>query len=153
MTFNADIELPSDLGPWAIVANIVKHDRGGPDPSRAYRGTRVFSPGAKIYIGSMDGGAFSNFGVLGQNRVSKKLSTCMVDIKTLENLRSKVIYDKKVLQKLLWTQFMPVWQRERPEERNVGAGRWCLFKDKVSCELALSSIQSELNTIAAKKLK
>lgn len=144
MAFDAHDELPEDLGPWVIVANIVKHERRGPDPNLTYRGTKIFAPGAKVYVGSMDGGMFTNFGVLGQNRVSKKLSSSMVNIRVLENLRSKVIYDRKVLQKLLWTQFMPVWKEECPNERNIGAGCWCLFQNKEHCENQMIKMQNAL---------
>lgn len=153
MVIEAHRELPLDLGPWVIVANIVEYERGGPDPEKVYRGTKIYAPGTKVYIGSRDGGRFENFGVLGLNRVSKKLTVSMVNISVLDNLRSKVIYNEKILQKLLWSQFMPVFQGERPNKRNMHAGSACLFKDKEASDRLVAGIRSATERIALRKLQ
>ena len=145
MTHDAHEILPDDLGPWAVVANILRGPRGGPERDKTYYGTKVFAPGAKVFVGDLDGGALSNVGVVGLNRVSKRLSASMVGIRVIENLRSKVIYDGKVLQKLLWSQFMQNAQEERAGERNVAAGHFCLFRTEAECDAVRQVIQNQLD--------
>lgn len=90
--------LPSELGPWNVAANITTDPRGGANAADLEMyGTPVFAPGAKVYVGDLTWGTGGTCGVVGQNRVSKKLSVCLVSIQLLENLRAKVVYNTAVL--------------------------------------------------------
>ena len=126
--------LPEGFGPWAIVANLIAVPRSGPDGGE-HRGTRIFAPGAKVHVATIAGGALAALHVVGLNRVSKRLSACIVATDALENARCKVIHGPKVLARL----------RDTPHphatgDTNVGAGRWCLLPDRDAREAARRTI-------------
>lgn len=96
-----DTLIPKGAGRWNVIANITKNPRGGIEEGKTYYGTPVFSPGAKVYILHPFKGALTRAIVVGQNRKTKKLSSCVVGLTLLENLRAKVLYSPTVIEKLI----------------------------------------------------
>lgn len=129
-----------DLGQWVIVGNIVKTARGGPDSKLQYYGTKVFAPGAKVYIAYPLCGGVSYVCVIGQHRKSKKLSACVISISTIENMRAKVVYSESVLKKLLTLNQDQETKKFQFNGRNPEAGHSCLLKSEAECAKTLNSL-------------
>lgn len=78
---------------WVVCGNISDHLRGGTDPDRFYQGTRMFSPGTKVYLGP----AYWGMGgrcvhAVGLRRISRDFVNCVIDTGVLENLRPGSVY-------------------------------------------------------------
>ena len=85
---------------WCLVANIAEdviHTR--PDGTVG-RGTRHFSPGTKIYVGSEWHGGYDwwRFVVMGKPRHQRRLIQIYLDWDKLCNFRLKRVYDKRVIE-------------------------------------------------------
>ena len=91
----------AELLGWAVCANISDHIRGGTDPDRFYQGTKMFSPGTKVYLGSAYWGmGGERIHVLGLRRISRDFVNCVVHIGTLQNIRVSPIYSASTFKKL-----------------------------------------------------
>ena len=90
----------AELLGWVVCANISDHLRGGTDPERFYQGTRMFSPGTKVYVGQAYWGMGQNIHAIGLRRVSRDFVNCAIDIGALENLRVTSVYSKSLWAKL-----------------------------------------------------
>ncbi len=126
--------LPDGTGPWTVVANIIKDERGGPEPHKKYFGTKVFSPGAKVYIAHPFWGAGAhNICVIGQNRKTKRIVPCVVSVHSMDNFRAKVIYKKSILEKLLTLEQDTKTKKFRFNGKNSMAGDSCLLLSETRC--------------------
>ncbi len=85
---------------WTAVANIVRERPYGPGGTETRRGTKHFAPGAKVYIIDWYAGMCERIIVVGQHRSAKDFVTLVIDVKLVENLRSKVCYHPGVIAKI-----------------------------------------------------
>jgi hypothetical protein len=91
---------PAPESYWTAVANIVRERPFGPGGTETRRGTKHFAPGAKVYIIDWYAGTCERIIVVGQHRSSKRLITLVIDVKLVENLRTKVCYQPAVIAKI-----------------------------------------------------
>ena len=91
----------AELLGWVVCANISDHLRGGTDPTRFYQGTKLFSPGTKVYLGHAYWGmGGERLHVIGLRRISKVFVNCAVEIGTLQNMRILSVYSASLWAKL-----------------------------------------------------
>ena len=84
---------------WTAVANIIRERNYGPGGEELRFGTKHFAPGAKVYIIDWYGGMCQRIIVVGLHRKSRRYITLAIDVRLVENLRSKVCYDPTVIAK------------------------------------------------------
>jgi hypothetical protein len=84
---------------WTAVANIIRERHYGPGGEEIRFGTKHFAPGAKVYIIDWYGGMCQRIIVVGLHRKSRLYITLTIDVRLVENLRSKVCYDPTVIAK------------------------------------------------------
>ena len=85
---------------WTAVANMVPERPYGPGGAETRRGTKHFAPGAKLYIIDWYAGTCERIIVVGQHRSSKRFVTLVIDVKLVENLRTKVCYQPAIINKI-----------------------------------------------------
>lgn len=85
---------------WTAVGNIVRERPYGPGGVEIRFGTKHFAPGAKVYIINWYAGMCRRIIVVGLHRKSKRFITLALDVRLVENVRSKVCYDPAVIAKL-----------------------------------------------------
>ena len=95
MTSNAEL-----LG-FVVGGNISDHLRGGRDADKFYQGTRMFSPGTKVYLGEAYWGmGGEKIHVVGLRRISKNFVNCAIHIGTIDHLRTMSVYSSSLWSKL-----------------------------------------------------
>ena len=82
----------AELLGWVVCANISDHLRGGVASDKFYQGTRMFSPGTKVYLGAGYWGMGQAVHVVGLRRISRDFVNCVIDIGAIESLRTASIY-------------------------------------------------------------
>ncbi len=86
---------------WCLIGNIVAERPFGPEGSETVLGTKHFSPGTKVYCFPPQwGDGYEQIAVIGHHRGSKKFVTLVVNSKSVENWRAKVVYNPEVLRRL-----------------------------------------------------
>jgi len=85
---------------WTAVANVVRERPYGPGGAEIRSGSKHFAPGAKVYIIDLFGGMCERIVVVGQHRKSKHLIALVIDVRLVENLRTKVCYSPAVIEKI-----------------------------------------------------
>jgi hypothetical protein len=90
----------SETPKWVIVANIKSHERGGIEPEKLYKGTKVFRPRTKVYLGLFFAGMGTSSHVIGLSRNRRRFANCVVNIELLENVRPKLEYSEPKLKTL-----------------------------------------------------
>jgi hypothetical protein len=93
-------EVGQSLLAWAVAGNISDVERNGVKSGQRYRGTRVFSPGTKVFAGEIYWGMLRKGHFIGLNRVTKRFSNSVLDLLLIENLRVKSIYSQSEYNKL-----------------------------------------------------
>ncbi|MEP6343283.1 MAG: hypothetical protein ABJ275_08205 [Maricaulaceae bacterium] len=121
--------LPPNTGRWNVVANITKEKRRGPIVGQEYLGTKVFAPGAKVYVAKPMYGGCDSVGVVGQNRKTKHLSFCIVSIGVIENFRSKFLYKPSVISALT-KNYPNSLNQGLVSDNALALGEDCLFPSK-----------------------
>ncbi len=82
---------------WAVCANISDVLRGGVDPQKFYQGTRMFSPGTRVYLGRVYWGmGGESLHVVGLRRISRDFVNCVIAITIVENIRICSVYSPKL---------------------------------------------------------
>ena len=84
---------------WTAVGNIIRERPYGPGGAEIRFGTKHFAPGAKVYIINWYAGMCERIIVAGMHRKSKHLITITIDVRLVENLRSKVYYNPGAITK------------------------------------------------------
>jgi hypothetical protein len=82
---------------WTVIANMRGELRGGADPNRLYTGTRLFSPGTRLYLGEVYWGMVDSAHVVGRAKDTKKLVNCVVKLALLEKARPKLVYSPSTI--------------------------------------------------------
>ena len=91
--WRSDMSVDAKLLGWSVCGNISDHIRGGTDPDKFYQGTKMFSPGTKVYLGSAYWGmGGQKIHVIGLRRTSRDFVNCVIHIGVLENLRTSSVY-------------------------------------------------------------
>lgn len=86
---------------WVVCGNITDHLRGGSNPDKFYQGTKMFSPGTKVYLGDAYWGmGGQNIHAVGLRRISREFVNCVIDIGAIENLRITSVYSASLWRKL-----------------------------------------------------
>jgi hypothetical protein len=116
---------------WSIVANIKKEIPYGPQGSEIKSGLKKFKAGAKVHIIGAFYGMGEDIIVMGQHRKSGKYISCVIKVNTVENLRVKKIYSKKILELLKNDKDYQIAQRgfsskEKAEELAILIPKWVL---------------------------
>ncbi len=112
---------------WVIAGNIVEERPYGPGGSEIRRGTRLFRPGAKVYLDSLERSynvcrqyPYENVKVVGQHRKSRAWILSWVRAEWVANWRVQVLYQPGALERLrkaAWPGFaLPRGAFEWPEE-------------------------------------
>ena len=122
----SDVHETTPEGVWSIVANIKKEHPFGPGGVETKIGTRQFRGGTKVYIAGCFPGTCDAVVAIGLHRKSRKLITCIVDIRHVENFRVKLVYHPKVIEQIqhdekcwirtkedaeTWAAAFPEWQK------------------------------------------
>jgi hypothetical protein len=85
---------------WCVVANVVHEHRVG-ESREIRRGTKHFSPGAKVYCyPPLWGDGYENIKVIGHHRGSHKLVTMVMPSQWLEKWRVKMVYSPQIIQRM-----------------------------------------------------
>jgi hypothetical protein len=85
---------------WCVVANVVNEHVVG-ESREIRRGTKHFSPGAKVYcFPPLWGDGYENIKVIGHHRGSHKLVTMVMPSKWLENWRVKMVYSPQIIRRM-----------------------------------------------------
>ena len=85
---------------WVVVANLIEDERNGQEPGKRYRGTPVFAPKAKLYLGEVYSGGLETAHFAGRNRTSGRLSNCVINFRLADNFRVQAIYSPSLHSKL-----------------------------------------------------
>lgn len=92
-----------ELFSWCLVANVVDEHEVGQD-HHIEHGTKIFSPGTKVYVSSWwdnstkdDGGVLW---VIGKARKQWRLVAAYIARDRLTNFRAKKVFDPKVLRRM-----------------------------------------------------
>ena len=85
---------------WCVIENIKKEVPYGPGGKQIKSGLKKYKAGAKVHIISAFYGGCERIVVIGQHRNSGKYISCIISVKSVENLRVKKIYSKKILKLL-----------------------------------------------------
>lgn len=92
--------LPSSI--WGVVANVVLERPYGPGGVERRRGTKHFSPGAKVYVFQRIGWSdWRRIRVLGRHRRSGRLIGLTTGVELLANWRVEAVYSPSVIRRLL----------------------------------------------------
>jgi hypothetical protein len=91
---------PLRAGDWVVAANMCARTRNGKDQDKKYTGTRMFSPGRRLYLGQGYWGMGQSMHVIGLRRISRDLVNCVVNIELIKTARPALIYSKTLIQKL-----------------------------------------------------
>lgn len=85
---------------WCLVANVDEDATHTCGDGTIVKGTKHFSPGTKIYIGSTWHGGYDRwkFVVMGKPRHQRRLIQISMDWDKLCNFRLKRVYDKRVIE-------------------------------------------------------
>lgn len=85
---------------WCLVANIAEDVTHMRKDGTVGKGTKHFSPGTKIYVGSTWHGGYDwwKFVVMGKPRHQRRLIQIYMDWDKLCNFRLKKVYDKRVIE-------------------------------------------------------
>jgi len=85
---------------YCLVGNIVE-ERMDKSQHTIVKGTKHFSPGAKVYCyPPIWGDGYENIKVIGRHRKSSKLVTMIIPSKHITNWRLKTVYDPFVVQQM-----------------------------------------------------
>lgn len=112
---------------WTMIANMRGGLRGGADPNRLYTGTRLFSPGTRLYLGEVYWGMADSAHVVGRAKDTKKLVNCVVKLALLEKARPKRVYSPStihLLRKLDATLYETQADAARAAERIARTIEW-----------------------------
>lgn len=87
---------------WCLVANIAEDITYTREDGTTGKGTKHFSPGTKIYIGSSYHGYLGcfRFIVMGKPRHQRRLIQIYIDSNKLCNFRLQKVYDKRVIEQM-----------------------------------------------------
>jgi len=85
---------------WTVTANIVKERKAGPGGSETHVGTKLFSPGTKVYVIDWFPGTCKDIMVVGLSRKPKRFIKLIIRVNWIENLRVKLCYAPTALQKI-----------------------------------------------------
>lgn len=108
---------------WSITANIRREMPSGPNGE----GLKQFKGGAKVHIVGAFYGTAESIVVVGPQRNTGKMTSCVVKANTVENLRVKTIHSPKVVEFL--SDFKPngacmITSREIADELLVKIPTW-----------------------------
>lgn len=96
-------------GLWCIVANIASTRPGAEAPAN---GTKIFRPGAKVYLyPALWGDGYESIMLVGMSRGGRWVET-VLDWKQLRNPRAKQCYEPNVLRR---EKFVGAWSRPDAE--------------------------------------
>ncbi len=85
---------------WTVVANIVNERHFGPGGQKIKIGTKHFRPGAKVYIVDWYAGMCEDIIVVGIARKPRRFIKVVIRANWVENLRIKLCYEPKALEKI-----------------------------------------------------
>ncbi|OZG56984.1 hypothetical protein BTIS_1646 [Bifidobacterium tissieri] len=116
---------------WCLIANVVDEHEVGQDHHIEY-GTKIFSPGTKVYVSSWwdnstkdDGGVLY---VIGKARKQWRLVAAYIARDRLTNFRAKQVFDPKALRRMAQDegqnrvrpgQFVRWWGKDEEARRRV----------------------------------
>lgn len=125
-------------GIWCVVANVKREHPYGPGGEETNIGTRQFRGGTKVYIAGCYAGTCHGVIAIGLHRKTRRFITCVVNVKHLENFRTKLVYHPKVLELIeqddrcriktkeeaeKWVATFPEWQKLWQKAKTAKNGR------------------------------
>lgn len=86
---------------WCLVANVVEERRYGEESTEIRRGTRLFAPGAKVWVpDGYAGMGYDRVTAVGRTRHASRYASVVVAAEHLTNWRVKMVYSPAVLARL-----------------------------------------------------
>lgn len=93
---------------FGVVANITEYHIA--DDGKAYRGTKPFTPGTKVYLGGKGWDDKKEFiGVIGRNRFGR-IALEWIPVNCIENVRTGRIYNPRILSIIDYEENLEGWE-------------------------------------------
>jgi hypothetical protein len=101
---------------WHVVANMTSTPRGGREEGKSYQGTPKFAPRTLLFVGEIYAGTCDAVHAIGRARDTRRFVNCVVNVKTLTDIRPKLIYSPSLLGKLPSLGAQSFADREKAEK-------------------------------------